>query len=190
MENPPAFLAITTTRLCINHSESSHSRHEICVGEWLREVPDSTADPTLCAERDEELRIAVAVLLEKLSPSERAVYILREAFDYPYRQIANILQIEEANTRQLVSRARKHLTDGRHTQVSSDEQRRLLEAFLGAAQEGDLAGLEDLFAEDVASHSHVGSVHAAGAPSSCNRFTVFVAALASHFWKGSDAGAS
>jgi hypothetical protein len=108
------------------------------------------------AERGEALKLAVLVLLEKLSPTEHAAYVLREAFDYPYRQIADILQMEEANVRQLVFRARKHIADSRRTPVSSDEQRRFLEAFIGAAQKGDLAGLEGLFAEDVVSYSDGG----------------------------------
>jgi RNA polymerase sigma-70 factor (ECF subfamily) len=89
------------------------------------------------------------VLLAKLSPAERAAYVLREAFDYSYRQIANILEAEEANVRQLVSRARKHIVDGRRTPVTSSEQRRLLEAFIVASQRGDMAPLEGLFAEGV-----------------------------------------
>ena len=149
VENPPAFLATTTTRLCIYLAQSAHSRRETYIGTWLPEPVDTSADPGLGAERGEALRLAVLVLLEKLSPTERAAYILREAFDYSYRQIADILQMEEANVRQLVSRARKNIADGRRTTVSSDEQRRFLEAFISAAQKGDLAGLEGLFAEDV-----------------------------------------
>src|SRR6185369_1820996 len=146
VENPPAFLATTTTRLCFNLGQSAHSRRETCIGTLLPEPVDTTADPALGAERSDALRLAVLVLLEKLSPTERAAYILREAFDYSYRQIADILQMEEANTRQLVSRARKHIADGRCTSVSPNEQRRFLEAFIGAAHKGDLAGLEALFA--------------------------------------------
>lgn len=156
VENPPAFLATTTTRLCINLAKSAHSRRETYIGTWLREPVDTGSDPGLGAERGEALKLAVLMLLEKLSPTERAAYVLREAFDYPYRQIADILQMEEANARQLVSRARKHITDGRCTSVSSDEKRRFLEAFIGAAQKGDLAGLEALFAEDVVSYSDGG----------------------------------
>lgn len=146
VENPPAFLATTATRLCINFTQSAHSRHETCVAEKIPELADTKADPTLRAERGEALKMAVRLLLEKLSPTERAAYILREAFDYSYLRIANILKMEEANTRQLVSRARKHLAGGRRTPVNSGEQRRLLEAFIDAAQKGDLAALEDLFA--------------------------------------------
>jgi RNA polymerase sigma-70 factor, ECF subfamily len=160
VENPPAFLATTTRRLCINLAQSAHWRRETYVGTWLPEPVDTSAEPGLGAEREEALRLAVLILLEKLSPTERAAYILREAFDYTYRQIADILQMEEANTRQLVSRARKHIADGRRTPVSSGEQRRFLEAFIGAAQKGDLAGLEGLFAQDVVSYSG-GGVRAA-----------------------------
>jgi RNA polymerase sigma factor (sigma-70 family) len=151
VENPPAFLAKTTTRLCINLAQSAHTRHETCIGTWLPEPVDTSIDPGLGAERGEALQLAVLLLLEKLSPTERASYVLREAFDYPYRQIADILQMEEANVRQLVSRARRHIADDRCTSVTSDEKRRFLEAFVGAAQKGDLAGLEALFAENVVS---------------------------------------
>jgi RNA polymerase sigma-70 factor, ECF subfamily len=142
VENPPAFLATTTTRLCINFAQSAHSRRETCLGTSLPEPVDTSADPGLVAERDEKLKRAVLILLEKLSPTERAAYILREAFDCSYRQIAHILQMEESNTRQIVSRARKHMADDRRSPVSSKEQRRLLEAFIAAAHKGDIGALK------------------------------------------------
>jgi hypothetical protein len=147
---------------------------------------DTSGDPALGAERGEALKLAIIVLLEKLSPTERAAYVLREAFDYSYRQIADILQMEEANTRQLVSRARKHIADERRTPASSDEQRRFLEAFISAAQKGDMATLEDLFAEDVVSYSDGGGlVRAARVPvAGRERVAKFIAAFASHFWRG------
>jgi RNA polymerase sigma-70 factor (ECF subfamily) len=186
VENPPAFLATTTTRLCINLAQSARARHETYVGTWLPEPVDTSSDPRLGAERGEALKLAVVLLLEKLSPTERAAYVLREAFDYSYRQIADILQMEEANVRQLFSRARKHIEDGRRTTVSLDEQRRFLEAFIGAAQKGDLAGLEYLFAEDVISYADGGGiVRAARLPvSGRKRVTTFIATVASHFWNG------
>jgi DNA-directed RNA polymerase specialized sigma24 family protein len=153
VEEPPAYLATTTTRLCINLAQSAHARRESYIGTWLPEPVDTSADPGIGAERGEALRLAVLLLLEKLSATERAAYVLREAFDYPYDQIASILQMEEANVRQLVSRARKHIADGRRTSVSSNEQRRFLEAFIAAAQKGDMTALEGLFAEDVVSYS-------------------------------------
>jgi RNA polymerase sigma-70 factor (ECF subfamily) len=187
VETPPAFLATTTTRMCINFAQSARSRRETYVGPWLPEPVDTSNDPALGAERGEALGLAILLLLETLSPTERAAYVLREAFDYSYRQIADILQMEEANTRQLVSRARKHIADGRRAPASSEEQRRLLEAFMNAAQEGDLAALEGLFAEDVVSYSDGGGIvrTAARAPvSGREQVAKFIAAFASHFWTG------
>jgi RNA polymerase sigma-70 factor (TIGR02957 family) len=186
VEHPPAFLAKTTTRLCINYAQSAPSRHETYTGTWLPEPIDTTSDPALGAERSEALKLAIVVLLEKLSPTERAAYVLREAFDYSYRQIAEILQMEEANTRQLVSRARKHVADERRTPASTGEQRRFLEAFIKAAQKGDMAALEGLFAEDVVSYADGGGlVRAARVPvAGRERVAKFIAAFASHFWKG------
>jgi RNA polymerase sigma-70 factor (TIGR02957 family) len=187
VENPPAFLATTTTRMCINFSQSAQSRRETYVGPWLPEPVDTSSDPALGAERGEALGLAILLLLEKLSPTERAAYVLREAFDYSHREIADILQIEEANARQLVSRARKHIADGRRTPASSDEQRRLLEAFIGAAQKGDMSALEGLFAEDVVSYSDGGGVvrtAARAAVSGRERVAKFIASFSSHFWMG------
>src|SRR3954453_3691897 len=184
--DPPAFLATTTTRLAINVSQSARARHEAYVGPWLPEPVDTTNDPLLGAERGEALEFAVLLLLEKLSPTERAAYVLREALDYPYRQIADILQLEEASTRQLVTRARQHIADGRRKSVSSHEKRRLLEAFIAAAQKGDLATLEGLFASDVVSYSDGGGVvRAARNPvAGRERVAKFISAFASHFWTG------
>jgi RNA polymerase sigma-70 factor (ECF subfamily) len=120
---------------------------------WLPEPVDTSSDPALGAERGEALKLAVLLLFEKLSPTERAAYILHEAFDYSYRQIADILQMGEANTRQLVSRARKHIVDGQCTPVSSHEQERLLEVLISATQKGDVAALEGFLAEGVANSS-------------------------------------
>jgi RNA polymerase sigma-70 factor (TIGR02957 family) len=186
VENRSAFLAKTATRLCINLAQSAPSRRESYVGTWLPEPVDTSNDPALGAERGEALKLAVIVLLEKLSPTERAAYVLREAFDYSHREIAEILQMEEANIRQLVSRARKHIAEGRRARASSSEQRRLLEAFLSAAQKGDLAALEGLFTKDVVSYSDGGGlVRAARVPiAGRERVAKFIAAFASHFWKG------
>ena len=184
--DPPAFLATTTTRLAINLAQSARSRRETYIGPWLPEPVDTSNDPHLGAERAEALEFAVLLLLEKLSPVERAAYVLREAFDYPYRQIAEMLRLEEANTRQLVTRARKHIADGRCAPVSSAEQERLLKAFIAAAQEGDLAGLEVLFASDIVSWSDGGGVVRAArtAVSGRERVAKFISAFASHFWTG------
>ena len=177
VENPPAYLATTTTRLCINLVQSAHSRRETCIGALLPQLADMNSDPELRAERGEALRLAVLLLLEKLSPTERAAYILHEAFDYTYPQIADVLQIEEANTRQLVSRARKHIIDGRRIPVSSGEQGRLLEVFIAAAHKGDLAVLEGFLAADVVACSSAGfcarrSSHFLGASASRTQFSL------------------
>ena len=142
VKDAAAFLATMTTRLAINVIQSARSRRERCVESSLRESADACPDPQMEAERSEALRSAVLVLLEKLSPAERAVYVLREAFDYSYREIANLLRLSEVNARQLVSRARQHVTDGQHSSVNSEEQRRFLAAFVAAAQEGALTNLE------------------------------------------------
>lgn len=119
--NPPAFLAATAIRLAINVAQSARVRRETYVGPWLPEPVDTGGDPALRAERGEALAFAVLVLLERLSPSERAAYVLREAFDYPYRQIADVLRLTESNTRQLVTRARRHVADGRRVPVTPAE---------------------------------------------------------------------
>lgn len=186
VDNPPAYLATATTRLCINLAQSAHSRRESYIGTWLPEPVDTSADPGIGAERGEALKLAVLLLLEKLTPKERAAYVLREAFDYAYDQIASILQMEEANVRQLVSRARKHIADGRRASVSLNEQRRFLEAFIAAAQKGDMAALEGLFAEDVVSYSDGGGlVRAAGIPvTGRKRVATLIAAVSTWVWKG------
>lgn len=186
IENPPAYLATSTIRHCINIAQSARTRRETYIGTWLPEPVDTSNDPGVGAERSEALKLAVLVLLEKLSAPERAAYILREAFDYEYSHIGEILHLEETNVRQLVSRARKHIADGRRSSVNLSEQRRLLEAFVAAAQKGDVAALEGLLAEDVVSYSDGGGfVHAAGVPvSGRNRVATFIAALSKWCWKG------
>jgi RNA polymerase sigma-70 factor (ECF subfamily) len=184
VRDPAAFLATTTTRLAINVATSARARREAYVGPWLPEPVDTSADPALGAERAEALELAVLVLLEKLSPTERAAYVLREAFAYPYREIADILGLQEAAARQLVTRARKHLREERRASVTSLEQRRLLKAFLAAARSGDVAALEELFAADVVSYSDGGGVVRASRVPVVGRTRVarFVAAFASRFW--------
>ncbi|MGW0198016.1 sigma factor-like helix-turn-helix DNA-binding protein [Nonomuraea sp. NPDC003201] len=148
--SPPAFLALTTTRLAINVAQSARRRRETSVGPWLPETTDGAVSPETAAERREAVDSAILLLLERLTPAERAVYLLRVAFDYPYRRISEILHLGEDHARQLVRRARGHLaTEGRH-QVSTTAHRRLVRTFLAAAQTGDLAELEELLAADVA----------------------------------------
>ena len=155
-----AFLATTATRLAINVMQSARARRETCVGPWQLEPVDTSSDPWLAAERDQALACGVRMLLEKLTPTERAAYILREAFGYAYRDIASVLRLAEANARQVVTRARQHIVSGRTTATSSTELEHLLGALIAAARDGDVAGLEDLFASDVVSISDE-FVHAA-----------------------------
>jgi len=146
VRNAAAFLATTTTRLAINVMQSARARRETSVGPMLPEPVDTRADPGLGAERGEALAVGVQVLLTLLSPKERAAYILREAFDYTYRDIANVLRLEEANARQVMTRARQHVADGRRMPTSSAEPSGLLDSFIAAAQHGDVAGLEGFLA--------------------------------------------
>ena len=137
-----AFLVTTTTRLAINVMQSARSRREEHAVPGLPEPVDTSADPELGAQRGEGLEAGILLLLERLSPTERAAYILREAFDYTYRDIAKALRLEETNARQVMTRARQHVADGRRMPAHSTEQRRLFEAFIAAAQTGDVARLE------------------------------------------------
>ena len=148
VRHPPAFLAAATTRLAINATQSAHARRETHMGTWLAERVDAEADPARHAERADALERAVVALLEKLCATERAAYVLREAFDYPYREVARVLAVSEANARQLVTRARLHLGGERRRRVGAAEHQRFLHAFVDAAQTGDLTTLEQLLARD------------------------------------------
>jgi RNA polymerase sigma factor (sigma-70 family) len=156
VRDAPAFLARTTTRLAINVARSARSRRETHAGRRVREPVDTSADPRSGAERGEALRSALLVLQESLPPTERAVYVLREAFDYSYREIADMLGLEEANARQLATRARQRIADGRRAPVRSCDQARLLDAFMAASQRGELGALEALLASEIASRTDRG----------------------------------
>jgi RNA polymerase sigma factor (sigma-70 family) len=126
-----AFLVTTATRLAINVLQSARSRRETYVGPWLPEPVDPSADPRLGAERGQALAFGVLLLLKKLTPTERAAYILREAFDYAYRDIANVLRLGEANARQVVTRARQHvakaLLDARSATLNRIDTKRTID---------------------------------------------------------------
>jgi RNA polymerase sigma factor (sigma-70 family) len=143
-----AFLATTTMRLAINVIQSARWRRETDIEPHSYTWADPEINLDLEADRRDALRNALNVLLEKLSPSERAAFVLREAFEYSYREIANILRMREANARQLVTRARRHLTDHRSVAVIPVECRRFMAAF-AAAQEGSLTALEAFFAGSI-----------------------------------------
>jgi RNA polymerase sigma-70 factor (ECF subfamily) len=184
VRDAPAFLTTTTVRLAIKVAQSAHTRHESYIGPWLPEPVDTRVDPQLGAERAEVLDMAVLHLMEKLNPVERAAYVLREAFDYPYKRIADMLETSEANTRQLVSRARKRLSAERREPVSPAAHRRLLEVFLSAAQTGNLSVLEDVLTADVVSYSDGGGMRGASRIPVVGRSHVskYLAAFAPRFW--------
>jgi RNA polymerase sigma-70 factor (TIGR02957 family) len=186
VHSPAAFLATTTTRLAINALQSARVRRETYIGPWLPEPVDTGADPYLGAERGEALEFAALLLMERLTPNERAAYVLREAFDYPYAQIAGIVRSTEPAVRQLVSRARKHVTGERRAPVSPQAQRELLASFISAAREGDLAGLERLFTADVTSVSDGnGATRVSRRPVvGAHRVARYLAAISGWFWTG------
>lgn len=188
VHNPAGFLTTVTTRLAINVADSARVRRERYVGPWLPEPVDTSADPLLGAERAEAISTAVLVILERLVPRERAAYVLREAFDYDYDAIAEVLETSAANARQVVSRARRHLAAEQPRPpepVDPVRHRALLEAFLEAARVGDLAALERVLAADVVSVSDgAGMVRRAARHPVVGRSRVarFVAAFAPTFW--------
>ena len=152
IESPPAYLATVVTRLCIDHLRSARVQRESYVGEWLPEplVDDLRSDPADHAEVADSLSLAFLVLLESLTPEQRAAFLLREVFAYPYEKIAAIIGTTEDNTRQLVSRARKHVDAGRPRFEASQERRQqLARSFLTALEDGDVQALEELLADDV-----------------------------------------
>ena len=152
IESPRAYVATVTTRLAIDSLRSARVRREQYVGEWLPEpiLTDDPQDPARQAEMADSLSLAMLVLLESLSPEQRAVLLLRDVFDYGYDEIVRIVDKSEVNVRQLASRARAHVEERRPRFQTSREQRdELARRFFAAVQEGDLAGLETLLAHDV-----------------------------------------
>jgi RNA polymerase sigma-70 factor (TIGR02957 family) len=150
--SPRAFVATVTTRLAINELRSARARRERYVGEWLPEpiITDGRDDPARHAETADSLSLAMLVLLESLSPEQRAVLLLHDVFDYGYRDIAAIVGKSEASVRQLGTRARRHVEQHRPRFQTTREQRdELARRFFAAAEQGDLAGLEALLAHDV-----------------------------------------
>jgi RNA polymerase sigma-70 factor (TIGR02957 family) len=150
--SPRAFVATVTTRLAINELRSARARRERYVGEWLPEpiVTDGGDDPARQAEMADSLSLAMLVLLESLSPEQRAVLLLHDVFDYGYPEIAGIVGKSEDSVRQLGTRARRHVEQRRPRFQTTREQRdELARRFFAAAERGDLAGLEALLAHDV-----------------------------------------
>ena len=163
IEEPAAWITTVATRLSIGVLRSARVRRETYVGPWLPEpLITNTADASYQAELADSLSQAFLVMLERLTPVERAAFLLREVFDYDYPEIARIVERSEANARQLVARARKHLASAR-PRFDADERARdrLLERFLAAAADGDLEGLESLLADDAVLYSDGGGKVAA-----------------------------
>ncbi|MEU9142595.1 RNA polymerase sigma factor SigJ [Streptomyces sp. NPDC048349] len=155
IEVPEAWLTKVLTNWCLNLLTSARARRERYVGQWLPE-PLLAGDPMLgpagTAEQRESVSYAVLVLLERLSPGERAVYVLREAFDYPHREIAEILEITEAASQQTYHRAKKHIADGKaRTEIDEAAARRIVEEFLAAATSGRTEPLVRLLTQDAVS---------------------------------------
>ena len=155
--SPRAYVATLVTRLAIDQLRSARARRERYVGEWLPEPLVSDPSPAEQAETADSLSLAFLVLLESLSPRQRAAYLLREVFDYPYPEVADIIGTDVDSTRHLVARARGHLQERRPRYHASRRQRdELARRFFAAAEEGDLTALEALLAADVALHGDGG----------------------------------
>jgi RNA polymerase sigma-70 factor (ECF subfamily) len=157
--SPRAFLITIISRLCINHLQSARVKREEYVGQWLPEpiVTGPGSDPLEIIRVDESLSMAFLVMLERLTPVERAVFLLREVFEYEYPEIATVLGESEANCRQILHRARQHVTAMRPRFKTSQRQKSdLLERFLKATGSGDLEGLVELLASDIVLHTDGG----------------------------------
>ena len=152
ISSPRAFVATVTTRLSINELRSARARRERYVGEWLPEpiLTGGHDDPAQHAETADSLSVAMLVLLETLSPEQRAVLLLHDVFGYGYPEIAVTVGKSEDNVRQLATRARRHVEERRpRFQTTSKQRDELARHFFAAAERGDLAGLEALLAHDV-----------------------------------------
>jgi RNA polymerase sigma-70 factor (ECF subfamily) len=152
IESPKAYLATATTRLAISHLRSARVRRESYVGAWLPEplVADTDPGPAERAEMSDSLSMAFLVLLESLTPTERAVFLLHEVFGYDYKEIADITGKSEPNCRQILTRARRHVDEGKPRFEASREQREeVARRFFDAAGGGDLNSLLELLAPDV-----------------------------------------
>ncbi len=162
--SPRAFLVTITSRLCINHLESARVRREEYVGQWLPEpfVSAPGGDPDAIVHVDESVSMAFLVLLERLTPPERAVFLLREVFDYPYEEIATVVGQSATTCRQILTRARRHVSEARRCAPVSPQHRvALVERFVEASAGGDLRRLVALLAEDVVLYADGGGKAAA-----------------------------
>ena len=159
IRSPRAFLVTVITRLCINQLQSARVRREEYVGEWLPEplVTGPGSDPLGVLKVDESISMAFLLLLERLTPMERAVFLLREVFEYEYAEIANVLGQSETNCRQILRRAKQHVGDmRRHFDASAREHDDLLKRFIQATRSGDMKGLVELLSSEVVLHTDGG----------------------------------
>jgi RNA polymerase sigma-70 factor (ECF subfamily) len=159
LDSPQAFVTTVATRLAIDVLRSARVRRENYVGEWLPEplVDESAPDPEGHAEMADSLSLAFLVLLESLSPEQRAVLLLHDVFDYSYDEIADVVGKSVDNTRQIGTRARRHVEDAKpRFEASSARREALADSFFAAAQEGDVKALEEMLAHDVVLHGDAG----------------------------------
>ena len=163
IESPEAFLVTIMSRLCVNHLQSARVKREQYFGQWLPEpvLTGPFGDPFLISEMDDSVSTAFLVLLERLNPVERAVFLLREVFDYEYAEIARILEQSEPNCRQILRRARQHLKQGPRFDPSSKQQGELIERFLEATSRGEMDGLLALFSKEIVLYADGGGKSAA-----------------------------
>jgi RNA polymerase sigma-70 factor (ECF subfamily) len=179
IESPKAFLTTVVTRLAIDHLRSARVRREAYVGPWLPEplVADSAPGPADRVEEDETLSLAFLALLERLSPVERAVYVLHDLFGYRHREIAGVIGKSSANSRQILARARRHVEQGRpRFEPSRHEREALLGRFLDAARAGNVDALVDLLAADAVSYAD------GGGKAPATRLPIFGAAKIARLW--------
>ncbi len=149
VNSPRAYLVTTVTRLCLNELDSARNRREESRSDRLPEPVDLEADGMPSIEQLEEVSMAFLVVLQRLTPVERAVFVLHDAFDFDHQEIAKMMGKSTSACRKLLERARRDVRDGkRMLEASVDEHRRLLRAFVAAATQGDVAGLVALLADD------------------------------------------
>jgi RNA polymerase sigma-70 factor (ECF subfamily) len=150
IDSPRAFLVTIVSRLCINQLQTARTKREEYFGQWLPEPLLTENDPSAAMAMDESLSMGFLVLLERLNAAERAVFLLREVFEYEYHEIASITRLTEGNCRQILRRARQHITEGRPRFDPTPEKRdELLERFLGATVAGDMDGLISILSNDI-----------------------------------------
>jgi RNA polymerase sigma-70 factor (ECF subfamily) len=159
VESPKSYLSAVTTRLCIDHLRSARVRRESYVGTWLPEplLTEETSDAERHAETADSLSMGFLVLLESLTPVERAVFLLREVFEYDYDEIASVVGKSEENCRQIAVRARRQVQAGKpRFEASKGEREELARRFFRAAGEGDVESLVGMLAADVVAYADGG----------------------------------